>query len=388
MTLTEARRVAPATVAEPTTPVCRVAVLTTSYPRHAQDFAGRFVMDAVAELERRGLSVEVVHPGRSRRFRVDFDGAGFVSNLRRRPWLAPLLYLSLLRMLRRAARDADLVHVHWLAGAAVARFAGKPFVVTLHGTPSAGRFNDLRLMERHPLLVRLLLRKAKVVIGVSELLADGARRCGVRDARFIPNGVALPAEPGVEADPPEVLYVGRLAPEKGIAELVEATRGMNLVAAGDGPLRELLPATLGFVPHDELERLYASAALLVCASYGEGMPLCVIEAMAHGLPVVATSVGGIPQLVEDGRTGFLVEPGDPAALRDRIERLLADAELRSRFGRAGRQKIALLCSWPAVTAQTLAAYGAALGASHEDEPADAQVYAGVGLAQTTIPSPQ
>ncbi len=329
----------------------KVVVLTTSYPRHPGDFAGRFVADAVAELRARGLQVEVLHPD------VAQDGGGLVRTLKRRPWLAPVLFVSLVRALRRAARDADLVHAHWLAGAAVARFGGKPFVVTLHGTGSAERLSDLALARRAPWLVRFLLRPARAVICVSELLAETMRAIGVESARCIPNGVAVPLAGGEEAAEPFVLYAGRLSPEKGIPELVEATAGMRLVVAGDGPLRGLVPSALGFVPHEELDRLYDEAAVVVLPSHREGLPLCVIEAMAHGRPVVATAVGGVPQLVEDGRTGFLVPPGDPAALRAALERLLGDPALRRRFGRAARVRIERLCSWERVTDATLEAYG-------------------------------
>jgi glycosyltransferase involved in cell wall biosynthesis len=79
--------------------------------------------------------------------------------------------------------------------------------------------------------------------------------------------------------------------------------------------------------------------------------------MAHGCPVVATRVGGIPQLVDDGRTGYLVEPGDPEALRGALLRLLDDAQLRAKMGAAGRERVTAICSWPQVTDQTLDAYG-------------------------------
>ena len=338
----------------------KVAVLTTSYPRHAEDFAGRFVMDAASELRRRGIEVEIVSPGVYRAFGLELDGGGFVAQLRRRPWVAPLVFVAMVRALRRAARDADLVHVHWLAGALVGALSGKPFVVTLHGTGSAGRFQDLELVRRWPRLVGLVLRRAQVVIGVSQPLADAARACGVGDARWVPNGVALPEALGIESDPPYVLYAGRLSAEKGIEELVAATRGLPLVVAGDGPLRGLVPEALGFVGHDRLEQLYGGAAVVVNASHREGMPLCVIEAMAYGRPVVATAVGGVPSLVEDGRTGFLVEPGDVTTLRARIELLLGDAALRRRMGEAARTKVAGLCAWDVVTSQTLEAYEAAM----------------------------
>src|SRR5437588_377387 len=231
------------------------------------------------------------------------------------------------------------------------------FVLTLHGSGTAGRFADLELARRHPRLVRFVVRRAQVVICVSEALAEAARRCGGRDVRTIPNGVELPASTGVEAEPAEVLFVGRLSPEKGIGELVAATKGMSLVVAGDGPLRHLLPGALGFVPHEELGDLYDRAAVVVCPSYREGLPLCVLEAMAHGRPVVASAVGGIPELVEDGVTGYLVEPGDVGGLRAAIERLLADPALRRRLGRAGRARVAERCSWEHVTAATLESYG-------------------------------
>jgi glycosyltransferase involved in cell wall biosynthesis len=147
-----------------------------------------------------------------------------------------------------------------------------------------------------------------------------------------------------------------------------ATAGMKLVVAGDGPLRNLVPEALGFVPHEELGELYDRAALVVCPSYREGLPLCVLEAMAHGKPVVASAVGGIPELVEDGVTGLLVEPGDVAGLRAAIERLLADPALRRRLGRGARARVAERCSWDRVTAATVAAYE--------------------GRAQTTMPSLQ
>jgi glycosyltransferase involved in cell wall biosynthesis len=205
----------------------------------------------------------------------------------------------------------------------------------------------------------MLLRRARVVIAVSEQLAEAAR-VGARDVRWIPNGVEIPAEVGAEADPPEVLFVGRLAPEKGIHELAEAARGLNLVVAGDGPLRPLVPGALGFVPHEEVERLLARAAAVVLPSHREGLPMALLEAMAHGRAVVATPVGGIPSLVEDGRTGLLVPPGDAGALRAAIDRLLGDPGLRRRLGEAARERVTELCSWERVVDETLAAYESAL----------------------------
>jgi glycosyltransferase involved in cell wall biosynthesis len=305
----------------------------------------------------RGVEVEVVGPGSYRGFG---GGDGVVASFRRRPWRAPLVLLSMGSAVRRAGRKADLIHAHWLASVLAVPLAFRPVVLTLHGSGSAGRFEDLQLMSRRPRLARMLLRRARVVIAVSEQLADAARRVGARDVRWIPNGVEIPTEVGDEAEPPEVLFVGRLAPEKGIQELAEATRGLNLVVAGDGPLRSLLPGALGFVPHEEVERLLARAAVFVLPSHREGLPTALLEAMAHGCAVVATPVGGIPSLVEDGRTGLLVPPGDAGALRAAVERLLADRALRRRLGDAARARVMELCSWDRVVDETLAAYEAAV----------------------------
>jgi glycogen synthase len=333
----------------------RVVHLTTSFPRHEGDFAGRFVADLVDDLRDRGVDASVLAPGDFRDFGLAY-GAGVVASVKRRPWLVPALVTSMVTAVRRAARDADVVHAHWLAGGAVAALARVPFVVTLHGSGTAGRFSDLELARRHPRLVRAVVSRARAVLCVSEALAHAARRCGARDVRVIRNGVAIPERVGAEAEPAEVLFAGRLSPEKGIEELVAATQGMNLVVAGDGPLRASVPAALGFVPHEELERLYARAAVVVLPSHREGLPLCILEAMAHGRPVVASAVGGIPELVADGVTGLLVPAGDVTALRAALERLLGDPILRRRMGRAARRRVAELCSRDHVADATLRAY--------------------------------
>lgn len=330
----------------------RVAVLTTSYPRREGDFAGRVIAELVERLRARGASVEVVAPGAFRDFGLAY-GRGVVHNLPRRPWALPLLLGSMLRAVRRAARTADVVHAHWLPAGAVASLAGKPVVVTLHGT-------DVELARRAPRLARFVLRRAAVIVCVSRALAEEARRLGARDVRVIPNGVELPPETGKEADPPEVLFAGRLSPEKGVAELAAASEGLNLVVAGDGPLRSLLPQARGFLPPEQLAELYARAAVVVCPSRRDGFPVACAEAMAHGRPVVASAVGGLPDMVVDGETGLLVPPRDAAALRAAVDRLLADPDLRRRLGRAARERIAELCDWERIVDATLAAYADAL----------------------------
>jgi glycogen synthase len=333
----------------------RVAVLTTSYPRFPGDAAGRFIADAVDHLRGAGLEVEVVAPSGFRHFGLAY-GSGMAGNIRQRPvrsLLLPAMLSSFRRAAKRVVRTADLVHAHWLGAAAVAATLGKPYVVQVWGT-------DVEIARRVPWLARPVVRRARLVIAPSRTLADAARALGARAVQVIPSGVDVPGEVGEESDPPEVLFAGRLSPEKGIAELVDAAAGMRLVVAGDGPLRSRVSGALGFVPHDELERLYARVAVVACPSHREGFGVVCAEAMAHGRPVVASAVGGLLDLVVDGETGILVPPRDVPALRGALERLLADRELRRRLGNAGRERVRSYCSWEVVTSATVAAYEAAL----------------------------
>lgn len=303
--------------------------------------------DAVERLRKQGVEVVVVHP--------ELAGHGtVVAKLKQAPWRAPGFIVRSVRALRRT--DSDLVHAHWLLSGLVAALARKPFVITLHGSGSAGSLSDLNLTRRCPRLVGAILRRARLVICVSQSLADAVRECGVTEVRVIPNGIAVPDETGSEVEPAEVLYAGRLSPEKGIEELTAACAGMNLVVAGDGPLRSLVPGALGFLSPDQLAERYRRAAIVVCPSHSEGFGVVCAEAMAHGKPVVATAVGGLRELVDHTRTGLLVEAGNAQELRAAIELLLANPNMRRRLGSAARAEIATRFAWSDVIKATVEAY--------------------------------
>ncbi|MER7988603.1 glycosyltransferase family 1 protein [Streptomyces noursei] len=158
-------------------------------------------------------------------------------------------------------------------------------------------------------------------------------------------------------------YVGRLAPEKDVRLLAETSRlpGVRTVVIGDGPsaaaLRAQLPEVrfLGRRTGDELARLYASLDVFVHTGPYETFCQTVQEAMASGVPVVAPAAGGPLDLVDHGRTGLLVPWGDGAAVRDAVRTLFGDAELRVRYGDAGRRAVAAR-TWEAVGDQLLAHY--------------------------------
>jgi glycosyltransferase involved in cell wall biosynthesis len=333
----------------------KVVVLTTSYPRSPEDVAGRFVADAVEHVRARGVTVDVVSPLSFHHFGIAY-GHGVVGNLRRRPWLVaalPAMLVTFVLAARAASRDAVLVHAHWLPAGGVAALTGRPFVVQLWGT-------DVELARRVPWLARAILRRARLAICASQELAAAARELGARTVRVIPSGVDVPETVGDPDEPPHVLYAGRLSAEKGVLELLEAARGLPLVVAGDGPLRERVPQALGWVAHDELLRLYERAAVVACPSLREGFGVACTEAMAHGRPVVASSVGGLRDLVVDGETGLFVQPGDVAGLRAALERLLADGELRRRLGAAARTRAREHFSWERAVSLTVTAYRDAL----------------------------
>jgi glycosyltransferase involved in cell wall biosynthesis len=333
----------------------KVVVLTTSYPRGPDDVAGVFVRDAVERLRAAGVGVEVVSPASFRHFGLAY-GHGIAGNLKRKPLkalLLPAFLVSYARAARRAARGADLVHAHWLPSALPALATRRPFVLQLWGT-------DVELAARARWAARPLVRRARIVLCPSEALASSARELGGQDVRVVPSGVEVPEAVGEPEEPLHVLFVGRLSEEKGIVELLEATEDIPRVIVGDGPLVDRVPDAVGFVPPRELGAYYERAAVVACPSHREGYGVVAREAMAHGRPVVATSVGGLLDAVDDGVTGIRVPPKDPEALRAAIELLLGDANLRRNLGRAAREVARARFSWPAATEATHRVYRDAL----------------------------
>jgi glycosyltransferase involved in cell wall biosynthesis len=251
----------------------------------------------------------------------------------------------------------------WLA----ARRVGLPIIAIAHGWTSATL--RTRLNES---LDRWLVRHMDCVVCVSRAEARRVAAAGVRPQQLtvIENAVDTNAvatrnladrqalEQFFERRPQVVVAAaGRLSAEKGfdvfvdaVAQLTDETPDAGFILFGDGPLRPQLERRIadrnlagrfvlgGF--RDDLSRLLPQADLLVLSSYTEGMPVILLEALAAGLPVVATAVGGVPEVIDDGRSGYLVPPGRAADLATAVKRLIVDASLRRQFGAAGRQRVA------------------------------------------------
>jgi glycosyltransferase involved in cell wall biosynthesis len=178
------------------------------------------------------------------------------------------------------------------------------------------------------------VRRARAVVVASDFLAAAARELGARQVAVVPSPVRVPEVVGEPDEPPHVLFVGRLSPEKGIHEFLAATEGVPRVIVGAGPVH--VPEAVGFVPRARLGPYYERAAVVCVPSRREGYGVVAREAMAHGRPVVATPVGGLVDAIEDGVTGLLARPEE---LRPALERLLGDPELRRRLGSAARERV-------------------------------------------------
>lgn len=279
---------------------------------------------------------------------------------------------------RRAIQDlsregTDLFHVHAAIELALLtrlRARRTPLVFTVHG------FFGTSASLSYRLAVQVANRVADRVICVSGVERERLVGLGLRanKAVVVWNGVpepptpapadlaafrhsfGLPGEDGVASPEksPVIGALGRLEQQKGLQHLVEAgarlgRQGLEprLLFIGDGSKREALRRQAkeagvralftGFLGERERNAVLTCLDVFAMPSLGEALPLALIEAMSYGLPIVATTVGGIPEIVEDGVTGLLVAPGDAAALTDRLARLVRDEGLRRRLGEAARR---------------------------------------------------
>ncbi|MDQ3945497.1 MAG: glycosyltransferase family 4 protein, partial [Actinomycetota bacterium] len=343
------------------------------------------------ELDRRGVVQDVVtawRPGAARR--VVFGDHGTVYRLGMPlAWFRQGYALPAARHVRRLASSVDVVHAHLgedlavLPLAALAAGGARPLVVTVHcslrrtlavtGVRSAG----LHLVGGW--LEAWGGRRADALIVLTARLATAVVAGGVPLERVhvIPSGVdpgperPPPLDPVPGAGRPRLLFVGRLVDQKGPDGLLEAlarlASGASLVMVGDGPLRPRLQRQAvrlgiadrvhftGFVPHELVEAHFCHADLLVLPSRYEELGSVLLEAMQAGLPVVATAVGGIPEVVVDGVTGRLLPPGDPAALASAVDGVLGDQAGAGRMGLAARERAAAY-HWGRLAAQVHAVY--------------------------------
>jgi glycosyltransferase involved in cell wall biosynthesis len=294
-----------------------------------------------------------------------------------------LFYLVEAAVLARHLREEGVGHLHnhfANSSCSVAMLAseisGIPFSFTMHGPSIFFEAGQWRIDEK--------VARARFVACISHfcrsqgmIFADPAHwermriiHCGVEPDRYgagrssrgtstaDPSAGGAPAEGGAEGAGPTILFVGRLAAVKGVPVLLEAFArlgarhpGARLVLVGDGPERAAIEARAaalgcagrvrfrGYLNQDEVADELARADLFALPSFAEGVPVVLMEAMASRLPVVATRIAGIGELVEEGVSGRLVPPGDAEGLAGALDALLGDGALRARMGAAGRARV-------------------------------------------------
>lgn len=397
----------------------RILCPTYWYPEHADDVHAIYVHDINRHLVQRGHRVRVITPGRpGLPARETFDGVevvrfpfelpsdltyGRVAQSKVTAWGKINRLLTMARYLAAQYRhcvaeamdfEAQLIHGHWAiptgpALVACARRLRLPSMITLHGgdvyVNKAEGYDFPTRWYVKPVL-RWTLLNATALTAISQDCKAHALNAGAdeRTIHVIMNGADLRRfSPG---DPPSELTNGnvgepmlfacrQLFPRKGIRFFIEAAArlrakypNLTVVIAGDGLERAELEKLarrlgiadrttfLGWVPNKQLPAYYRACAVSVVPSLEEGFGIPAAEAMGCRAPVVATNAGGLPEVVEDGVTGFVVAKADAGALANAIDRLLSDPELRARMGRAGRIRALERFDWNRSASQFEAVY--------------------------------
>lgn len=358
----------------------RVLFLTHSYPRTVGDAPGAFLLHLARALADQDVQVTVVAPAGDHlpadealdgipvhRFRYAprrYQRLAYTGQMAEEVARSLGAKLALLGFLGsefasgtrvRRGFDPALLHAHWwfpggLVGSWVSGLAGIPMVTTMHGT-------DVRLAMGNGLartLLRHTLSHSSAVTTVSTWLAGQVKAMAPRsDPVVSPMPVATSLfTPGGTRHANRLLFVGRLNAQKGIGLLLESIASMRTAATldvvGDGTDAEALRRRAGelglesrvqwhgALPQPHLLEFYRRAAVLVVPSKEEGFGLVAVEGQLCETPVVAFASGGLADSIEDGVTGYLVPPGEPGALANALDRVLA-SESRHEVGRAGRQ---------------------------------------------------
>jgi glycosyltransferase involved in cell wall biosynthesis len=329
--------------------------------------AEKVLVDLALHLDRNRYNVTVCATRQARNYQPLLDSAGVRTMvLQRRSRWETYKMAEVVRMLRR--ERVQVLHTHLFGsntwGRLLGRLAGVPVIIAHEHWSSRGR-NEIwmdRLMYR-------LSDRILVTSQASKQIVMNSEHIPARYLSVVYNGVDIStfagrsdraevrAELGVPVDAVLIGAVGRLTADKGgqdvliraVGRVRETCPQVRLVMVGDGPLRpglEQLTAQLGLCDsviftglRSDVPRLLGALDVFVLPSEREALPVAVLEAMAAGLPVVATRVGGLPEVVADGETGFLVPPGDVAALQGVLEKLAGDPALAARLGAAGQAHV-------------------------------------------------
>jgi starch synthase len=377
-----------------------VALLTREYPPEVYGGAGVHVEYLARELA--GLVRLTVH----------CQGAARPGAVAHQPWdrldgaNQALATISADVSMASAAAAADVVHSHtWyanLAGHLASLLSGAPHVVTVHSLEPLRPWKAEQLGGGYALsswCERTALESAAAVIAVSAGMREDVLSCypavpadrvrvirnGIDTGEYAPDsGTDVLERYGVDPGRPLVVFVGRITRQKGLPVLLRAAAQLDpdtqlMLCAGQPDTAELAGEVTalvqdlrgtrsgviwlsGMLARPEVIQLLSHATVFVCPSLYEPLGIVNLEAMACGTAVVASRVGGIPEVVADGQTGLLVPPGDPVALADAVNALVRDQALAAAMGRRGRERTVAEFDWTAIAAQTAGLYAELTGA--------------------------
>lgn len=278
-----------------------------------------------------------------------------------------------------------LVHIHTASYASftrkslvalLAKLFGKKVILHVHGAEFSVFHQQAGALRKR--WIEWVISKCDALIALStQWRIDLLKICPSADVRVLYNPTVMrdiSFEPGLahQQEPVKFLFMGRIGKRKGVYDIVQAMRRVNagnvqIHLYGDGEVealqelvnREGLQRSVkvcGWIDGSQKDATFRAANVLLLPSYNEGLPISVLEAMAYGLPVLATDVGGIAEAVEEGKNGFLIAPGKCDDLTDRIERLAYSAELRQSMGRAGYEIAMTRFSLPVIIEQLESLY--------------------------------
>lgn len=281
----------------------------------------------------------------------------------------------------------DIIHVHsyifFLSNmAALARLFKRRsrYILHFHGGLSSqngtASFHPARIWAKEQIYDRTLgymtAKLADRVLSVSKSdIPIIRRKFGIKDVEWIPNAVDTEQFLHTNDEPsvPLVTYVGKLEQWKGIDVLMKSfeiirreVKDAKFLIVGTGSLKDKIREVnlpiefLDFVPYSEMPEVYQRTSVLVLPSYMEGLPLTCIEALSCQVPVIASDVGDVGEIVLDGETGFLTEPGDSKAVASRAVQVLKDKELQRRLGENGRMHVKENYSYDVVMEKVIQEY--------------------------------
>lgn len=387
----------------------KILVITSTYPRHESDYAVPWMREIHRHLKDQGHEITVLAPSYRGLKSHKLDDIEVV-RYRYAPAMIERLtheegatykirkaYMQLLAIpyiligcivagWLAVTRKYDVVHVHWpfphgLMGQVARLLSGTPLVIMSHGA----EFSLARRKKWVVPFLRQSLRSADVLIANSSDTARMVSDCSGRSCNVLPYGTTVAASDAKPAENvvPRILFTGRLIERKGLEYLLEAAHQIlqfqdaEFIITGDGDQREKLEKMhrdlklgdavkfLGFVSKEQLADEYAKCDIWVnpaiIDSWGdaEGLGVGAIEAYSYFKPVVAGNVGGIPDAVVDGVTGYLVPERDSKALATALRDLMTHPSKREQFGRAGFEFVQKTFSWSRIVRDLEALYSLA-----------------------------